>query len=243
MKSSTCELELLLRRGDNALVLAQRLAEWLGHGPQLEEDIASANIALDLLGQARMWLSYAGRIEGMGRDEDALAFRRDQHEYRNCTMVELPKGDYAFTIVRRFLFDSYQKELLARLRSSSDAETAAIAAKSAKETEYHWKHSADWTIRFGDGTEESHRRAQAALDELWPYAEEWFAADEVEPDAGSLRAPWLARVEPVIREARLAVPSPTKFASTGKRGVHSEHLGYLLAEMQFLQRAYPDARW
>lgn len=229
--------------GDNALILGQRLAEWLGHGPQLEEDIASANIALDLIGQARLWLSLAGAREGRGRDEDALAYLREQHEFRNCTLVELPNGDYAFTIVRRMLFDAYQRVLLERLAGGADSEIAAIAAKSKKEADYHWRHSADWTLRFGDGTGDSHRRAQAALERLWPYTHELFAPDEVDPDAQSLRAPWLAQVEPLIEEATLALPAATKFLSTGKRGVHSEHLGYVLAEMQCLPRAHPGARW
>ncbi len=240
-KSSTCEF--LLRRGDNALVLGQRLAEWLGHGPQLEEDIASANISLDLIGQARLWLSCAGRREGNALDEDRLAFHRDQHEFRNCTMLELPNGDYAFTIVRRMLFDAYQRVSLAALMGSGDDEIAAIAAKSKNEADYHWRHSADWTIRFGDGTDESRRRAQAALDALWGYTHELFAPDEVEPDAASLRGAWLAEVGPVLAEASLAIPAETKFLSTGKRGVHSEHLGHMLAEMQYLQRAYPGAQW
>lgn len=243
MTSSTCSFEFLLRRGDDALILGQRLAQWLGHGPQLEEDIALANISLDLIGQARLWLSLAGQVEGRGRDEDQLAFQRDQHEFRNCTMVELPNGDYAFTIVRRFLYDAYQKVLLERLASSAHAEPAAIAAKSAKENDYHLRHSADWTIRFGDGTEESHRRAQAALDALWPYTEEWFTPDEIDPEAASLREPWLRRVEPVLAEATLGAPCASRFLSGGGRGVHSEHLGYMLAEMQFLQRAYPNAKW
>lgn len=229
--------------GDDALILGQRLAEWLGHGPQLEEDIASANIALDLIGQARLWLSLAGRLEGRGRDEDALAYLRAQHEFRNCTLVELPNGDYAFTIVRRMLFDAYQRARLERLAGGTDAEIAAIAAKSKKEADYHWRHSADWTLRLGDGTEESHRRAQRALDALWPYTAELFAPDGADPEAASLRAPWLAQVAPLVEEATLALPAETKFVSSGKRGVHSEHLGYLLAEMQCLPRAHPGARW
>jgi ring-1,2-phenylacetyl-CoA epoxidase subunit PaaC len=236
-------VELLLRRGDDALVLGQRLAEWLGHGPQLEEDIAAANISLDLIGQARLWLTLAGEREGRGRDEDQLAYLREQCEFRNCTMVELPNGDYAFTIVRRFLFDAYQKVLLRELTSCKDPGVAAIAAKAAKENAYHVQHSADWTIRFGDGTDESHQRAQAALDVLWSYTEEWFAPDDVDPHAAALRAPWRREVEPVLAAAMLTMPKTTRFLSTGKRGVHSEHLGYLLPEMQVLQRMYPGARW
>jgi ring-1,2-phenylacetyl-CoA epoxidase subunit PaaC len=243
MKCATYSVEYLLRRGDDALVLGQRLAEWLGHGPQLEEDIAAANISLDLIGEARLWLTLAGEREGRGRDEDQLAYLREQHEFRNCTMVELPNGDYAFTIVRRLLFDVYQKVLFKGLSSSGDEQVAAIAAKAAGENAYHCEHSADWTIRFGDGTEDSHRRAQAALDALWPYTEEWFVADDVDPDAGALREPWRREVEPVLAQATLAVPPATRFLSTGRRGAHSEHLGYLLAEMQVLQRTHPGAQW
>ncbi len=235
--------EFVLRLGDNPLVLGQRLAEWLGHGPALEEDIALANVSLDLIGQARLWLACAGRLEGKGRDEDRLAMLRSQHEFRNCTMVELPNGDYAFTTVRRMLFDAYQRVLLARLAQSPDDEVAAIAGKSRKEADYHWRHSADWTARLGDGTEASHHRAQAALDRLWDYTHELFAPDEVDPDAADLREPWLALVEPVLEEATLAIPAPSRFLSTGKRGVHSEHLGHLLAEMQVMQRTYPGAQW
>ena len=237
------KFEFLLRLGDNSLVLGQRLAEWLGHAPITEEDIASANIALDLVGQARLWLTHAGRLEGKGRDEDALAYHREQHEYRNCTMVELPNGDFAFTVVRHFLFDAYQRLLLGRLSHSPDAEVAAIAAKSKKEVDYHFRHSADWVIRLGDGTEESHRRAQDALDKLWAYTHELFAPDAVDPEAASLRAPWLADVQAVLAEATLEIPQDTQFLSQGRRGVHSEHLGHLLAEMQVLQRAHPGAQW
>lgn len=237
------KLEFLLRLGDNSLVLGQRLAEWLGHAPIIEEDIASANVALDLVGQARLWLTHAGRLEGRGRDEDALAYHREQHEYRNCTMVELPNGDFAFTVTRHFLFDAYQRLLLGRLSQSPDAEVAAIAAKSKKEVDYHFRHSADWVIRLGDGTDESHRRAQLALDALWAYTHELFAPDAVDPEAPSLRAPWLACVQAVLAEATLEIPQDTQFLSQGRRGVHSEHLGYLLAEMQVLQRAHPGAQW
>jgi len=235
--------EFVLRLGDNALILGQRVAEWLGHGPALEEDIALANVSLDLIGQARLWLACAGRLEGQGRDEDRLAMLRAQHEFRNCTMLELPNGDYALTVVRRMLFDAYQCVLLARLAQAPEDEVAAIAAKSRKEADYHWRHSADWTVRLGDGTEESHRRAQAALDQLWDYTHELFASDEVDPDAAGLREPWLALVEPVLAQATLAIPAPSRFLSTGKRGVHSEHLGHLLAEMQILPRSHPGAQW
>ncbi len=235
--------EYVLRLGDNSLVLGQRLAEWLGHAPILEEDIASANISLDLIGQARLWLTHAGKVEGRGRDEDALAYLREDHEYRNCTLVELPNGDFAFTVVRRVLFDAYHRLLLERLARSSDAEIAAIAAKSKKEVDYHRRHSADWVIRLGDGTGESHRRAQAALEGLWKYTHELFVPDAVDPGAADLREPWLADVRSILGEATLQIPADGKFVSQGRQGVHSEHLGYLLAEMQVLHRAHPGARW
>ena len=235
--------ESLLRLGDDALILGQRLAEWLGHSPALEEDIASANISLDLIGQARLWLSLAGKVEGRGRDEDALAYLREDHEFRNCTLVELPNGDFAFTVVRRVLFDAYHGLLLERLSRSGDADTAAIAAKSKKEVDYHRRHSADWVIRLGDGTDESHRRAQSALDAMWKYTHEFFAPDAVDPEAGTLREPWLADVSRILSEATLAIPLEGKFVSHGRQGVHSEHLAYLLAEMQVLHRAHPGARW
>ena len=235
--------DYLLRLGDNALILGQRLAEWLGHSPALEEDIASANISLDLVGQARLWLTHAGKVEGRGRDEDALAYLREDYEFRNCTLVELPNGDFAFTVVRRVLFDAYHGLLLERLAQSGDADMAAIAAKSKKEVDYHRRHSADWVIRLGDGTEESRRRAQAALDALWNYTHELFVPDSVDPRAAELRAPWLAEVRSILGEATLQVPADGTFISRGRQGVHSEHLGYLLAEMQVLHRAHPGARW
>jgi ring-1,2-phenylacetyl-CoA epoxidase subunit PaaC len=235
--------EYALRLGDNSLILGQRLAEWLGHSPALEEDIASANISLDLIGQARLWLAFAGKLEGKGRDEDALAYLREEREFRNCTLVELPNGDFAFTVVRRVLFDAYHGLLLERLAHSGDADLAAIAAKSKKEVDYHRRHSADWVIRLGDGTDESRRRAQAALDALWNYTHEFFVPDAVDPGAAELRAPWLAEVRSILAEATLQVPADGKFVSSGRQGVHSEHLGYLLAEMQVLHRAHPGAKW
>ena len=246
------KFEYLLRLGDNSLVLGQRLAEWLGHAPVLEEDIASANIALDLVGQARLWLTYAGAVEGAGRDEDRLAYHRDQREYRNFTMLELPNEDYAFTTVRRFLFDAWHCLALGALSRSSDSDIAAIAAKSKKEAEYHRRHSGDWLLRLGDGTGESHARTQAALDTLWRYSAEFFEADPVDRamatsgegfPAESLREEWLAEVHTMLDEATLALPAAAKFVSRGKEGQHSEHLGYLLAEMQVLQRAHPGATW
>ena len=248
----SAKFEYVLRLGDNALILGQRLAEWLGHAPVLEEDIASANISLDLVGQARLWLTYAGSVEGAGRDEDRLAYHREQHQFRNFTMLELPNHDYAYTIVRRFLFDAWHCLALGSLARSKDADIAAIAAKSKKEAEYHRRHSGDWLLRLGDGTGESHARTQAALDTLWRYTAEFFESDAIDRAmaesgegfaAGSLRDEWLEEVGTLLREATLEVPASAEFVSHGKEGRHSEHLGYLLTEMQVLQRAHPDATW
>jgi len=249
-------LELLLRLGDNDVVLAQRLGEWVGHGPVLEEDIALANVGLDLLGQGRMWLTYAGELEGKRRTEDDLAFLRDQHEYRNLQLVELPNGDFAMTMARQLYFDHAHLLLMNALTQSADARIAEIAAKARKEVAYHVERSADWVIRLGDGTEESHQRMQLAVDRLWPYTGELFTADSVDaelsqagvaPDPASLREPWLAAMRAVIAEATLTMPTGEWMHGTrrggGKQGVHTEHLGHLLAEMQFLQRAYPGASW
>jgi len=246
----------LLRLADNDLVLAQRLGEWVGKGPILEEDIASTNVGLDLLGQSRMWYAYAqdveSRLRGIGRSEDELAFRRDAHEFRNLLLVEQPNGNYADTIARQFLFDHWHLLLLSALANSNDARVAEIAAKSAKEAAYHVERSSDWVIRLGDGTPTSRARMQAALDDLWTYAGEMFVVDEADmalADAGiaadprTLQTPWDAAVDAVLREATMTRPAETFMRTGGKRGVHTEHLGRMLAEMQFLQRAYPDARW
>lgn len=244
--------EFLLRMGDNALVLAQRLSEWVGKGPVLEEDIAQTNVGLDLIGQARLWLSYAGEVEGEGRDEDALAFRRDQHEFRNALLVEQPNGDYADTIARQFLFDRWHLLALRAMVASRDERVAAIAAKSVKEVAYHAERSSDWVIRLGDGTDRSHRRMQDAIDALWMYTGELFLPDAVDeemaeagigPDLAALAAPWRESVGAVLAEATLALPSDDFAQRGGRQGRHTEHLGHLLTEMQFLQRAYPDARW
>jgi ring-1,2-phenylacetyl-CoA epoxidase subunit PaaC len=249
---SAAKLELLLRLGDNALVLAQRLSEWCGKGPVLEEDLANTNTALDLLGQARLWLSYAGEIEGKGRDEDALAYRRDAHQFRNALLVEQPNGHYGDTIARQFYFDAFHLPLLRALAASTDPRIAEIAAKSAKEVAYHLERSTDWVIRLGDGTEDSHARMQQSVDDLWMYTGELFDADAadqemaaagVAPDLAGLREPWLATVRRTFADATLTVPGEAWMQRGGKQGIHTEKLGYLLAEMQHLQRAYPDARW
>lgn len=255
-------VEYLMRLADSPLVLSQRLSEWCGHGPALEEDLALANIALDLLGQARLLYQRAAALAGGDASEDRYAYFRDVHEFRNFTMLELPNGgvasagaadpDYAFTIVRNAMYSAWAVELWSRLSRSADSELAAIAAKSLKESRYHLEHAVDWTVRFGDGTEESHRRAQLALDALAPYANEWFepdaldaeaAASGVGTDCAAIREPWLARMRALADEATLRWPADSGFVSTGKRGLHGEHLGYLLGEMQALARAHPEAVW
>jgi len=248
--------QYLLRLGDSPLILAQRLGEWVGHGPVLEEDIAQTNVGLDLLGQARLWLSYAGEVEARfaaaGRDEDQLAFLRDSGEFRNLLLVEQPNGSFADTMSRQFLFDAWHLLLLRALAGSNDARIAGIAAKGAKEATYHAERSGDWVIRLGDGTSESHLRMQRAIDDLWMYTGEMFVPDAAElalaeagiaADVRALAAPWRQHVRTVLTEATLEVPGDAFMQKGGKQGVHTEHLGHLLAEMQFLERAYPGARW
>ena len=246
------QIEYVLRLADNALILGQRLGEWCGHAPVLEEDLALSNIALDLIGQARLLLSHAGRIDGSGRDEDQLAFLRTENQFRNLTLCELPNGDFARTMLRIFLFASLHCLLWEKLGQSADAELAAIAAKSLKESRYHQHHAAEWVIRLGDGSVESHRRSQQALDYLWPYTAEFFspspadqaaATNGLGPAWATLEQDWLGVVHPVLGEATLALPATTSFRSTGKFGRHSEHMGHLLAPMQYLQRSYPGGQW
>lgn len=249
---ATPELHYLLRLGDTCLILGQRLGEWCGHAPILEEDIALSNMALDLIGQSRALLTLAGQRSGEGYDEDQLAFLRDEIDYRNPTLAELPRGDFAFTVLRNLILSTWLKLMWERLRDSSDAELAAIAGKALKEARYHQQHAADWVVRLGDGTEESRRRCETALGTLWLYTPELFEDDAVDAAAASaelgpawsrLREPWLAEMGEVLGEAQLAVPPAPTFRSTGKRGLHSEHMGYLLAEMQYLQRSYPGGVW
>lgn len=244
--------EYLLRFGDNCLILSQRLSEWCGHGPVLEEDIALTNVALDLLGQARFWLSYAAETEGAGRGEDQLAFLRETGELRNALLVEQPNGHYGETTARQFYFDTWHYFALKELRHSSDARIAEIAEKALKEVTYHLQRSADWLVRLGDGTEESHRRMQSALDDLWIYTGELFEMDSVDEqmlrqgigiDLTALRQPWLEHVERTLGEATLNLSAGNWMQRGGKQGIHTEKLGFLLAEMQFLQRAYPGAQW
>jgi ring-1,2-phenylacetyl-CoA epoxidase subunit PaaC len=241
-----------LRLGDSCLILAQRLGEWAGHAPVLEEDIALANMALDLLGQARALLTHAARLDGRGHDEDQLAFLRDERDFLNMTLVELPRGDFAFTVLRNLMVATWLKGVWQSLAVSSDAELAAIAGKALKEARYHQQHAADWVVRLGDGTEESAARMRAALDTLWPYAAELFtvdADDEAVAAAGiaarpdALREAWLAEMDEVLDEAGLARPADTPFVSEAKQGRHTEHMGFILAEMQYLQRAFPGGVW
>ena len=245
-------MEYLLRLGDDRLVLGHRLSEWCGHGPILEEDIAVANFALDLIGQASMFLGLAGTVEGTGRDADALAFFRDNTAFRNALLVELPRGDFGFTMVRQFLFDAYSVVQLDALAGCGHAELAAIAAKSLKEDKYHLRHSSEWVVRLGDGTEESHRRVQEALDTLWRYTGELFTRDGIDDaveahgivlDHAALKARWDAIVHDVLQRATLEVTPPRAMASGGRRGRHTEHLGHLLAVMQSVARAHPGATW
>ncbi|RYZ05424.1 MAG: phenylacetate-CoA oxygenase subunit PaaI [Comamonadaceae bacterium] len=250
--SAAPSVQYLLRIADTALILAQRNAEWAGHAPVLEEDIALSNMALDLLGQARALLTQAGQVEGSGYDEDQLAFLREERDYRNATLAELPRGDFAFTQLRNTVMATFFKLLWERLATSTDAELAAIAGKAVKEARYHQQHAADWVLRLAGGTDESRRRTERALGDLWRYTAELFTADAVDtyaaeagigPRWSDLRAPWLADMQQIFDEAGLAMPADSPFLSHGKTGVHSEHMGLMLAEMQHLQRAYPGGVW
>jgi ring-1,2-phenylacetyl-CoA epoxidase subunit PaaC len=237
---------------DTSLVLGQRLGEWIGHAPALEEDLALANLSLDLIGQARLFLTYAGELEGRGRDEDALAFLRDAPEFVNLTLAEQPNSDFGHTIVRQWLIDAWQLEIYAGLEHSTDTRLAAIAAKALRETRYHYRFSSGWLVRLGDGTAESHQRMQSALEALWRFTPELFAPDEVDermsragiaPSLAELAPRWSARIDEELRAATLTRPATQPYPWHGKRGVHSEHLSHLLAEMQHLPRAYPGAHW
>jgi len=250
---SSARYEYLLRLGDNALILSQRLGEWCGKGPALEEDMALTNTALDLLGQARLWLSLAAEQAGNGADEDTLAYLRDDREFRNVLLVEQPNGSYADTLARQFLFDAWSSLALRRLLASSDATIAAIAEKAVKEVSYHLRRSSDLVVRLGDGTSLSQAMLQAAIDKVWPYHHELFMADAIDAemvaagigfDPASLYDEWLAYVHEVLNEATLKVPAAGGWAPKGgKQGLHSEHLSKLLAEMQILQRSHPGASW
>jgi len=242
----------VLSLADDALVLGHRLSEWSGRGPTLEEDIALSNLALDLIGQARLCYAYAGEVEGEGRDEDALAYRRDEHGYRNLLLLEQPNGDFAMTMARHLLYAACLDPYFKALSASADPRLAGIGAKAAKEMAYHLRHAAEWVIRLGDGTEESRARTAAALDELWMYTGEMFemdagegvlAAQGIAVDRGSLRPVWEATLARVLAEATLARPADRWMQHGGRAGRHSEHLGRLLTEMQVLHRAHPGASW
>lgn len=244
--------EYVLRLGDDSLILGHRLSEWCGHGPILEEDIAMTNISLDLVGQATSLLGYAGELEGKGRDADALAFLRFDREYKNVLLVEQPNGDFGMTMLRQFFFDAFRKPLFEKLQHSTDQHLAAIAEKSLKETKYHLKHSSEWVIRLGDGTEESNARIQDSLNTLWRYTNELFFTDEVDtelvekgivPSLQEIQNEWNATVTAVLTEAMLTIPTNNWKQEGGRKGLHSEHLGYILAELQYMQRAYPNMQW
>ena len=252
MEKNTDLFEYVLRMGDDSLILGHRVSEITGHGPILEEDIALTNIALDLIGQATNFLEYAGELEGKGRDGDALAFLRYDREYKNLLLVEQTNGDFGKTIMRQFFFDAYRRLLLERLLKSTDIQIAAIADKSLKETKYHLKHSSEWIIRLGDGTEESHSRIQESLDALWKYTSELFYADEVDenlimagiiPSMEGLQEEWMKNVSEILEEATLTIPSNNWKQEGGRIGKHTEHLGFLLAEMQYMQRTFPNMKW
>ncbi|TDF80720.1 1,2-phenylacetyl-CoA epoxidase subunit PaaC [Pseudomonas sp. H9] len=246
-------IQYLLRLGDSALIQGQRLCEWCGKAPALEEELALMNVGLDLVGQARNWLDYAAELLADGRDADDLAYRRDERAYRNLLLVEQPNGDYAVTIVKQFLYDAWHFQVLHALSSSSDERVAGIAAKALKEVTYHLRRSGEWVERLGDGTDESHQRMLAAIEQVWRFSVELVNGDDVEqrlaaagigaqPD--EIASAWLAKVADVFGRATLPVPpAASYFYLSGRRGLHSEHLGILLAEMQFLPRAYPDATW
>ena len=243
-------VDYLVGLGDDSLILAQRLGEWITRAPQIEEDIALGNIALDLLGQARTLLTRAGEVEGAGRDEDALAFLRDEREFRNVCLVEVPNGDFAATMARQLVFSAYQYELWTALRHSEEPTLAGLAAKAVKEVTYHRDHATQWVLRLGDGTDEGHRRMQTGLDRVWPYVDELFAPDAVAASLpGVATAPetlldgWTAYVHEVIARATLTVPAPTWHSRGGRLGLHTEHLGHLLPEMQHVHRAHPGASW
>jgi ring-1,2-phenylacetyl-CoA epoxidase subunit PaaC len=244
--------DYLLRLADDRLILGHRLSEWCGHGPILEEDIALANISLDLIGQANLLLELAGKAEGKGRTADTLAYFREAVEFRNALIMELPRGDFAFTMARQFLVSVFEVLHLERLQASKHADLAGIAAKAYKETRYHARHSADWMLKLGDGVPESHQRVQAAVDELWRFTGELFESDELERglvaegtavDRETLRGPWREEVTRVLKAATLTVPDDGFMQRGGREGRHTEHLGHLLAEMQIVARSFPGAEW
>ena len=252
MDVSTALYDYLLRLGDNGLILGQQLGEWCGHGPVLEQDIAVTNLALDQIGQARSWLAYAGEIEGKGRNDDQLAFFRVDREFRNLLLVEQPNGHWGQTIMRQFFFDAFNYFLHIELTNSNDEQVAAIATKSLKEIEYHLRYSSEWVIRLGDGTEVSNQKMQQALEILWPYTAEAVEVTPVDQlllkegigaDLEIIRPQYYQKIEDILQEATLTIPEIPYFQFGGKKGLHSEHLGHILAPMQSLQRAHPGLEW
>jgi ring-1,2-phenylacetyl-CoA epoxidase subunit PaaC len=241
-----------LRLGDNALILSQRLSQWCSNAPFIEEDLALTNFALDMIGRAQAFLKYAGETEGKGKTEDILAYRRSERQYYNNQIAEMPNGDFACTMVRQLFISAFEMYLFAELQNSKDATIAAIAAKTLKEVKYHLAHAEDWVIRLGDGTEESHNRVQKAVNDLWMFTAEQFEMDEVDRelmkegiavDLDSIRPLWNNYIENILKTATIDIPRD-QFMQTGSRkGIHTEYLGHLLSEMQYLQRAYPDAQW
>ena len=245
-------IDYTLHLADNTLVLGQRNSEWTGHGPILEQDIALSNIALDLIGQARMLYQYAAQLKGNGATEDSLAYLRDGWDFKNCLLVELDKGDWAKTILRQFFFSTYQWFLYRQLQNSKDTQLAAIAAKALKEVAYHLRWSGEWVVRLGDGTEESHHRIATALTGLWPFTgelttvaayEQALVAEGIAANPASFKLEWLDKINEVLQEATLPLPESGWMQTGGKEGKHTEHLGYILAEMQYLQRTYPGCEW
>ncbi len=245
-------LKYILRRADSELVLGHRMSEWCGHGPELEEDIALINISLDHLGQSRSLYQYAAEVDGQGKTEDHYAFQRNEREFGNFLICELQNGHYGNTIARSFFYDVHSLLFYDQLTKSSNKTLAAIAEKSLKEVKYHFRHSAEWVIRLGDGTEESHQKMQEAIDDIWTYTGEMFADDALDIEMhqqgigvlnANLKEAWFKKVEEILTEATLKMPEGTYFQSGGKEGIHTEHLGYLLAEMQYLPRQHPEAIW
>ncbi|MCW3123718.1 MAG: Phenylacetate-CoA oxygenase subunit PaaI [Flavipsychrobacter sp.] len=241
-----------LRMGDNSLIQSYRLSEWCSNAPILEEDLALTNFALDMIGRAQAMLAYAGKIEGKGRTDDDLAYRRSERQYYNHLIMELPNGDFAKTIARLLFTATYEFYLFTDLQRSADPTIAAIAAKTVKEVKYHMAHAGDWVLRLGDGTEESHNRIQKAINKLWMYTGELFETDETDAiladkniavDLALVKAKWTAHITGVLKEATLSVPEDEYMQTGGRKGVHTEHLGHILSEMQYLQRAYPEAIW
>jgi len=247
MKSTTCNIDLLLHWADTLLILSQRNAEWCGHGPILEQDIAITNISLDLLGQSRTFYQYSASLIGNDATEDSLAYLRKEREFKNLLLVEQPNGDWAQTILRQYFFSQFQQLFFPILQNGKDEQLAAIAEKSMKEIAYHVRWSSEWVIRLGDGTEESRNRLIHAMSELWRYTGEMFMPAEYEKELGfdvsSCKEAWMQKITAVMTEATLTVPEKIFMQSGGKTGKHTEHLGYILTELQYLQRTYPGATW